>query len=122
MNKESLKYIIRQFHERALPEIKPRDIELPTESNKIISLTGIRRSGKTYLLFHTIAKWMSQGVEKTNILYINMEDDRLFPLYLEDMDLILKSYYELYPEKVNEKKWLTSQTVPNEVQEEFVEW
>lgn len=106
MNKETFAYIIRDFHERSLPEIKPRSIELPTESNKIISLVGIRRSGKTYLLFYTIEKLLSQGIDKENIIYINMEDDRLFPLYVKDMDLLLTSYYELYPEKINEKKYI----------------
>jgi len=116
MNKETLKYIITDFHENKLPATKARSIKLPLkakgsaeadpEINKIISLVGVRRSGKTFLFYHTIRSLIKNGVDKKNIIYINFEDDRLFPIELSQMNLILKAYHELYPDKVDEKKYL----------------
>ena len=40
------------------------------------------------------------------IIYINFEDDRLFPVKLQSMDLILNAYYELYPENITAPKYI----------------
>lgn len=55
------------------------------------------------------------GENKDKIIYINFEDERLLPIEREDLDLILESYYELYPENVGEKLHIffdEIQTVP----------
>lgn len=113
MNKETFKYIINDFQERGLPDIKPRELILPVGTQKIVTLAGIRRCGKTYLLFDTMKRLLEQGVERSNIIYVNFEDDRLFPLQLSDMDLILRAYYEYYPEKTTEKKYLFFDEIQN---------
>jgi predicted AAA+ superfamily ATPase len=94
MNKETLKYLITEFHEKALPAVLSRTMQLPVDSGKIIALTGIRRSGKTFLMYQTIHQLLQKGVPKENILYLNFEDDRLFPIQLQEMDLILKAIHE----------------------------
>jgi len=106
MDKETIKYIIKDFQEKPLPEVKKRQIELPLDLNRIITLIGIRRSGKTYLLYHTIQRLLKRNVDKRNIVYLNFEDDRMFPVKLDEMDLILRAYHEMYPEKISEKKYL----------------
>lgn len=116
MNKETLKYIFNDFQEKQLPETRSRNIDFSfpelnkdnskSKINKIISLIGVRRSGKTYLFYSLIKKLMKRGVDKKNIIYLNFEDDRLFPIKLSQLDLILKAYYELYPDKMDEKKYL----------------
>lgn len=106
MNKDTIKYILRDFHEKSLPEACDRSTELPLDIDKIITLIGIRRSGKTYLLYRTMRRLIDDGIDKHNIIYINFEDDRLFPVTLSEMDLILKAYHELYPDKLSEKKYL----------------
>ncbi len=53
-----------------------RDIKLPVDSNKVITVIGPRRAGKTFLLYRTISK-ISKSIPKNNILYINFEDERL---------------------------------------------
>lgn len=93
--KELLKTIIREFQTRDLPDIIPRDIVIPVNSGKIISLVGPRRSGKTYLLYQLI-KGVADSTSKENIVYINFEDERL-DLTKYDLDVILQAYGELYP-------------------------
>lgn len=70
---------------------------IPINTNKIITLTGVRRSGKTYHLFQQMNALIQQGVPKTSLLYINFEDERLDKT-TDDLDLILQCFRELYPE------------------------
>lgn len=95
--KEILKSIIIEFHSWDLPEVLDREIELPLRSNKIISVVGSRRAGKTYLLFHTIKRLRDTGFPKKKILYFNFEDERI-DFVQGGLDLILQAYRELYPD------------------------
>jgi hypothetical protein len=106
MNKETLKHILTDFHSTPLPDIFDRALRLPLDLKKIITLSGIRRSGKTSLLFLTIRRLLEEGIEKQRIVYLNFEDDRLFPVHLSDMDLILRAYNELYPDNIDKTKYL----------------
>ena len=52
--KEVIKTILREFHLRKDFEIKKRELELPIESGKIVTLIGARRSGKSSLFYDII--------------------------------------------------------------------
>ena len=93
--KEILKQIIRDFHLAPDFELKPRDFEVPFGTQKIITLVGVRRSGKTSILYEAINR-LSRTMEKTKILFLNFEDERL-ELSVDELDLILQAYLELYP-------------------------
>jgi len=95
--KDIIKSIIRSFHTGLLPQIIKRDLGLPLGSKKIITVTGPRRAGKTYLLFQHINQLIESGVPKEKILYFNFEDERV-ELSTPTLDLVLQSYRELYPE------------------------
>ncbi len=95
--KEQLQTIIVDHQQRTLPEIWPRAFDLPLESGKIITLSGVRRSGKTHQLFRLMQQLRSRGVAPRQILYINFEDERL-QLTTAELDLILTAYRELYPD------------------------
>jgi len=41
---------------------------------------------------------LSKSIDKTSILFLNFEDERL-ELKIDELDLILQSFLELYPEK-----------------------
>jgi predicted AAA+ superfamily ATPase len=110
--KEVFKKLITDFHERTFGRIVARDYTIPTDTKKIVSLIGVRRSGKTYILFSLI-KQLRQRIDPANIIYINFEDDRLFPLSVEKLDDLMEGYYELYPQKRNEKVYLFLDEVQN---------
>jgi predicted AAA+ superfamily ATPase len=110
--KETFKKLIVNFQERTFGRIVPRDCEIPTNTKKIVSLIGMRRSGKTYILFSLIEK-LRQTIDPKNIIYINFEDDRLFPLTLAKLDDLMEGYYELYPEKREERVYLFLDEVQN---------
>ncbi|MFV1959461.1 MAG: hypothetical protein ACC662_08630 [Planctomycetota bacterium] len=56
MDKERLKYVLRQAIERTLPAVKPRHVDVPLDPPKVVTLTGVRRAAKTFLRFHTIRR------------------------------------------------------------------
>lgn len=103
--KQVFKRLITDFIEKDIKNILPREFFIPIESTKVISLIGVRRSGKSSLLFDIINK-LRDKTDRENIIYINFEDDRLYPLELSHLDFILESYYELYPKKRDEKIYL----------------
>lgn len=96
--KNIIKEIILQNQNRDLSYLKNRNTEVPINTGKIISITGVRRCGKTHLLLLTIRKLFTNSIGKENIIFINFEDERL-NMKAEELDLIIQSYRELYPEK-----------------------
>lgn len=113
MLSDNLKYVIRQFVERALPTCRPRELALPTGTGKVIGLVGVRRSGKTFLFFDTIQKLVALGVDRRRIIYLNFEDDRLHPIRSEDLDIVLRCWRELFPETVGRHAYLFLDEVQN---------
>jgi uncharacterized protein len=106
VNKEQLKYIYTEAEERPIPQVIPRDLRVPLGSGKVVVLTGIRRSGKTSLLFEAISRLLASGVSRERIVYLNLEDDRIFPVIASELNSILLAHAELHPELTREKKYL----------------
>ena len=96
--KEIFKKLIVNSQERTFSSLIEREYTIPVDTSKIVSLIGVRRSGKTYMLY-SIIEQLRLSMPKENIIYINFEDDRLFPIVLKDMDALVEAYYELYPDK-----------------------
>lgn len=113
MDKETLKYVLTQATTRQLPQPVARTLQLPLNSRKIVTLVGIRRSGKTYLLYETMRRLESKGIDRRQILHLNFEDDRLFPIQTAELDLILRAHEELYPTFASRKKYLFLDEVQN---------
>jgi len=104
MLKENFKIIIKEFHDTPLPDMIERHQEidfsiLESPVNKIITIIGPRRAGKTYFLFQIMKKLTAKGVDITDIIYINFEDERLLPMVPEDLQGVLDAYFELYQDK-----------------------
>jgi hypothetical protein len=106
VDKETLKYVLVQATTRPLPAATPRTLELPLDSGKVVALVGIRRSGKTFLLFETMRRLLAEGVDRRQLVYLNFEDDRLLPIEVRDLDLILRAHDEVYPEVAGRRRYL----------------
>ncbi len=103
--KDTYKLLIADFFARDLSHVRARRYEIPVEIPKVISLLGPRRAGKTFLLFQMVKKLREAGIPKERLVYINFEDDRLFPTELKDLDLFLRTYYEMYPAHKRQTVW-----------------
>jgi predicted AAA+ superfamily ATPase len=97
--KDVLKRIISEFHERDIDYIN-RDISMNFPKNKIITIIGPRRSGKTYFMFQIMDFFISKGFKRSQFLYINFEDER-FVRSDFDYDLIFQSFFDLFPENAD---------------------
>ena len=93
--KEIIKSLIHEFHYRPLPQYNPREIDVPLKVGKIVTLIGVRRSGKTFVLYQLIDRLLRE-TDKIDLIFINFEDERL-DLATREADLILQAYQELYP-------------------------
>lgn len=104
--KQALRAILTEFRERELPHPVPRAIHPPQhhpEVRKTWVLMGMRRSGKTWVIYQEIRRRLESGVPKEANLYINFEDDRLADFTIHDFQSILDVYFELYPQYSNSK-------------------
>lgn len=103
---DAIEQMIVDFQERPLPTVSPRLTALPDASNMARVIIGMRRSGKTYLLFQEMQRLIDAGVEKNRLLYVNFEDDRLQPLAPDVLDRTLETFYRLNPAARSEDAYL----------------
>jgi predicted AAA+ superfamily ATPase len=103
--KELFKLVIREFHERTLPDIVERELSIPHDTDKVITIYGSRRVGKTYFFYQTIHTLIPLA-GKERIVYVNLEDERLLPLAVKDLQHLVEGYYELYPGNRHELVYL----------------
>jgi hypothetical protein len=59
---------------------------------------GMRRTGKTYLMIQTMQELLAQGVPEDSILFLNFEDDRLYPMDPDGAAKIIDAFYLQYPD------------------------
>ena len=97
IRKEIFSSIIADFQTRPLPIVWERAMEVPFDTGKIITLSGVRRSGKTFHLFKIMKRLLDKNVPIENIVYINFEDERL-DISVTELDDLLQAYQELYPD------------------------
>jgi len=76
-----------------------RSLQLPLNKQRIVTVTGVRRCGKSSLLHLTINRLLASGVDKEQILYIGFDDERLANMDVSDFDEILQVYRLMYPDR-----------------------
>lgn len=80
MNDAIIKKLIAEWQNDFIPDdLKERhfDYDLLELKNKALILAGLRRSGKSYLMFQIIKHLTAKGIPKSNLFYLNFEDERL---------------------------------------------
>ncbi len=93
--------VIAEFHKLGLPDIKEREVRLPTDTGKAITVIGLRRTGKTYLLYQTMQNILSDSggpKELREMFYINFEDERLRDMKAENLSEIVEIYRKYNPD------------------------
>ena len=102
--KEIIKEILIEFYRSPLPTVIRREVNidtLPREVRKAFVFIGMRRVGKTFLMYQDMHQKIAHGLEKEKVLYLNFEDDRLSGFKVKDFQTILDVYYELYPHLID---------------------
>ncbi len=78
-------------------QVSPRDYTFDPKASYV--LVGARRSGKSYILYHTIQQLLANGVDWDEMLYINFEDERLVGMETSDLNSIIEVHYSMSDKK-----------------------
>ena len=98
MDKSLLKTIIADNMASALEyKVNPRDFRLENAGNYVF--VGMRRAGKSYLLYQQMQKLLAGGVNPQEMLYVNFEDERLSGIGSGDLNLLLETHLEMHGTK-----------------------
>ena len=95
MTKDLIKYLIN-YYQDFVSKITFEERQYSLEPNANYVFVGLRRAGKSYLMYQQIHHLLEQGHSLDEILYFNFEDDRIDTLELADLDLIKLCYEEMY--------------------------
>ena len=94
MNHDILKEVIFDQHEIIKKtKIVPRDYDFDLNANYV--LIGLRRAGKSTLLYKIVKDLVEKGIEWNQIIYINFVDERLAEFSLNDFNDLLSVQAEL---------------------------
>lgn len=100
MNLRNIFQSIIALHQEEIPlSLHERSLQLPLNKQRIVTVTGGRRCGKSSLLHLTINRLLASGVDKEQILYIGFDDERLANMDVSDFDEILQAYRLMYPDR-----------------------
>ena len=98
MNHEILKRIIFDQHEIIRgAEIVQRDYEFEANANYV--LVGLRRAGKSTLLYGMVRELVANGADWEQIVYVNFEDERLVEFTTADFNDLLSLQAEMSGKK-----------------------
>ena len=98
MNHALLKSVIYDQHEFIRDfQIVPRNYEFEENGNYV--LVGLRRAGKSTLLYKIVLDLVASGVDWEQIIYINFEDERLSEFTVADFNDLLSVQSEMSDKK-----------------------
>jgi len=90
---------------RGKPRPQYTDIVDAVAIKEIIIITGVRRSGKSTLLYEMISQLLKKNVDKEQILFINLEDkkfsEEIYACYRENINPDKKAY--IFLDEVHKK-------------------
>lgn len=95
MTKDIIKYLI-SYYQDFVAHVSFEHREYNMEANANYVFVGLRRAGKSYLMYQQIHALAEQGHDIEEMLYFNFEDDRIDAIELADLDLIKSCYEEMY--------------------------
>ena len=95
VSKSGLKQVLLS-NQRDIEKYKIFPRELPSDGFPLRVFIGVRRAGKSYMLYQKIQSMLASGHGWNEMLYLNFEDDRLDQFTLEDFNLILECHSEMY--------------------------
>lgn len=98
MKKEVIQSLISIKQSEIPFEVIERDVELPVNRKKIITIPGVRRCGKSTLMEIAINNLVKEGVSRERILWLGFDDERLRNMTSEELDEVIVAYMEMFPD------------------------
>ena len=97
MVKDTIKSLIVTKQKEIPFPVKEREIELPLNSQSIVTVVGVRRCGKSSRMQLTINALVEKGLSPEAVLWVGFDDERLAGMTVSELDEVLEAYRELYP-------------------------
>lgn len=97
MRKDVIKSLIAMRQNEIPFDVIERDLRLPINRKKIITVPGVRRCGKSTMMEIAINNLMHEGVPKENILWLGFDDERLINMSSDELDNVIVAYMEMFP-------------------------
>jgi predicted AAA+ superfamily ATPase len=98
MNKDLIKLLIAEYQrDIAKIELIERHYQIDDALNYVF--VGVRRAGKSYLMYQQMQNLLRKGYSNDEFLYFNFEDDRINSLDISDLDLIKVCYEEMFDKR-----------------------
>jgi len=95
MEKDLIKLLIAEYQQKVI-EISFQERNYSLEDTLNYVFIGLRRAGKSYMMYQQIRHLLDAGHAKDEILYFNFEDDRIDSFTSGDLDRIKICYEEMY--------------------------
>lgn len=78
-DRETLRIVAAEGMTSPIPAVVERDGSVARIANRASVIIGPRRCGKTYRMFQEARALLEAGVRRESMLFVDFEDDRLFP-------------------------------------------
>ncbi len=95
MDKQALKEIILGQQD-FIKNVKLQERQIDIEPNANHVFIGIRRAGKTFMMYQHIRHLLEQGHDIREMLFVNFEDERIADISKEELHLVIDAYRELF--------------------------
>lgn len=83
------------------PVLTRRDIRFPRVRGKATAVIGVRRGGKTSLLYKYLSGLLADGRPRDSLLLIGFDDDRLTGITTNDLSWLVEEYFRRFPKRRN---------------------
>lgn len=97
MTKDLIKLLITEYQYKTSKTELVERLSYGMDDSLNYVFVGLRRAGKSYLMFQQMKRLLGKGHTYEEFLYFNFEDDRAGEMNIGDLDLIKICYEEMYP-------------------------
>lgn len=95
VTKDTIKQVLAS-NQKDVENYKVIPRTLPADDFPCHVFVGVRRAGKSFLLYQKMQQMLATGQDWSEMLYLNFEDDRLTQFEVSDFSLILEAHTEMY--------------------------
>ncbi|MCI1720975.1 MAG: ATP-binding protein [Bacteroidales bacterium] len=96
--KEIIQALIANKQSEIPFSVNARELKLPLQVKKIITIPGVRRCGKSSLMMLAINDLIAKGIDKKKILWLGFDDERLYDMTTSELDEVITAYSEMFPD------------------------
>jgi len=104
--KKALEEILGDFYEHGIQEdVRKRSTMILEKAHSVSVVTGMRRTGKTYLTYQRMQELLDTGIPLERIVHVSFDDERLKNMKVDDLHLVNDLHAVFYPEAARQKCW-----------------